>query len=102
MIEWFAKKSRQKSLYYTAIVIGFGLILPFVIVKIEPSDRPTFLLLGCFFGAGIFASIYCVICELSAEVLRLRGLVAGKVDAAGEQKRVADADADPASEKCNS
>lgn len=77
MIEWFAKRATQKRWWY--IITALGVIVPIIISKIDPGDHKVFVLLGWVFGSQVIAGMYCAICELSAEVLKLRTEISNKL-----------------------
>jgi hypothetical protein len=77
MIEWFAKRATQKKWWYI-IVTTCGVIIPIILSSTDPGDKRAFLYLGCIIGSQLFAWMYCAICELAAEILKLRAEISDK------------------------
>jgi hypothetical protein len=70
VIDWFAR--RHGRLWYFVILTALGIVAPYLVLRSDPAERNITVFLLCVFAAQLFAAMYCAICELSAEVVKLR------------------------------
>ena len=68
MIEFFSKRAGKSSLvFFASYLAAISVVMMF-----SSMDLSVALALICTFGPALLASMYSAICDLSAEVLKLR------------------------------